>query len=104
MPHSGPDPSVEWDERKRQRNLREHGVDFADAALVFLGEVLEAVDDRGDYGETRWRALGTVEGDTFMVVYTWRGTSRRIISAWKVGDDGRRRYHAILAGRAAGDA
>jgi uncharacterized DUF497 family protein len=33
---------VEWDERKRCSNLLEHGVDFADAALIFLNPVLEA--------------------------------------------------------------
>jgi hypothetical protein len=30
-------------------------------------------------------------------VYTWRGENRRIISAWKVGDHGKRRYQALLA-------
>jgi uncharacterized protein len=44
---------IEWDSAKRDRNLREHGVDFEDAALIFLGPVLEAEDRRGDYGETR---------------------------------------------------
>jgi uncharacterized DUF497 family protein len=88
--------SVEWDERKRRRNLEDHGVDFRDAALIFLEPVLEAVDDRNDYGETRIRALGHVDDDYFLVVYTWRGKSRRIISAWKVGDDAERRYRAIL--------
>lgn len=88
--------SVEWDERKRRRNLEDHGVDFRDAALIFLEPVLEAVDDRNDYGETRIRALGHVVDDYFLVVYTWRGKSRRIISAWKVGDDAERRYRAIL--------
>jgi uncharacterized DUF497 family protein len=96
---------VEWHERKRRENLEEHGVDFVDAALIFASDdVLEAVDERADYGETRYRALGCVDTDWFMVVYTWRGDNRRIISAWKVGDDGRRRYQAILAGRAARDA
>jgi uncharacterized DUF497 family protein len=26
---------IEWDEKKRLINLAEHGVDFADAALMF---------------------------------------------------------------------
>ena len=88
---------VEWDEAKRLRNLREHGVDFIDAALIFArSEIIEAVDDRSQYGETRLRALGCVGGDWFVVVYTWRGDVRRIISAWKVGDDGKRRYQELL--------
>ena len=87
----------EWDERQRRRNLREHGIDFLDAALIFQNPVLEADDDRGDYGERRIRALGHVDDDFFLVVYTWRNSRRRIISAWKVGRDGQRRYRAIFA-------
>ena len=94
----------EWSERKRRQNLSEHGVDFADAALIFEGPTLEAVDDRADYGEVRYRALGRIGDDCFMVVYTWRGADRRLISAWRVNERGRQRYEAILAGRAAGDA
>jgi uncharacterized protein len=87
----------EWDEAKRRSNLRDHGVDFKDAALIFGGIVLEAEDTRSDYGEQRFRALGRVGDDCFMVAYTWRGEVRRIISAWRVDDDGKRRYEAILA-------
>jgi len=96
----------EWDEGKRQQNLAEHAVDFADAALIFEaeGEVLEAVDNREDYGEVRYRALGRVDEDYFMLVYTWRGRNRRIISAWRVNEHGRRRYQAILARGVADDA
>lgn len=63
----------EWDESKRQRNLEDHGVDFRDAALIFENPVLEADDERGAYGETRIRALGRVEDDYYLVVYTRRG-------------------------------
>jgi uncharacterized protein len=75
-------------------------VDFADAALIFEDTVLEDRDERGDYGEVRYRALGHVGGEYYLVAYTWRGANRRIISAWKVGEDGRRRYQAILSGGA----
>jgi uncharacterized DUF497 family protein len=89
--------TVEWDEAKRRSNLEEHGVDFRDAALIFENPVLEAEDTRLEYGEIRYRALGHADGDYFMVAFTWRGSNRRIISAWKVDDDGKRRYQAILA-------
>jgi hypothetical protein len=32
---------VEWDSEKRERNIEERGVDFADAALIFEDTVLE---------------------------------------------------------------
>ncbi len=88
---------AEWDESKRLRNLEDHGVDFMDAALIFLGSVVEAEDKRAEYGEQRFCALGHAAGNCFMVAYTWRGSARRIISAWRVDDDGQRRYEAILA-------
>ena len=87
----------EWDETKRQRNIEIHGVDFRRASQIFAGPVIDAQDRRDDYGETRHRALGQIDGETYLVAYTWRGNRRRIISAWKVGEDGRRRYEEILA-------
>ena len=71
-------------------------MDFKDAALIFTSPVLEAADKRGDYGELRFRALGRVDEDYFMVAYTWRGEVRRIVSAWRADDEGKRRYEAIL--------
>ena len=90
----------EWDEAKRRRNIAARGVDFLDAALIFEGPVVENIDRRRGYGEARYRALGRVEEDYYLVVYTWRGRRRRIISAWKVGSDGQKRYQTILGERA----
>ena len=89
--------AFEWDERKRLLNLQDHGVDFRDAALIFANEVIEAEDFRNDYGEQRFRVLGHVDDDYFMIAYTWRGENRRVISAWKVDDDGKRRYATLLS-------
>ena len=89
----------EWDEAKRLRNIEDHGVDFRVAARIFGNPVIESEDDRSDYAEARIRALGHVAEDYYLVVYTWRGDNRRIISAWKVGDDGRKRYQAVLSRR-----
>ncbi len=86
----------EWDEEKRQRNYAERGVDFALACRIFDGPVIESEDTRGDYGEQRWRALGEVDGEYFVIAYTWRNDTCRIISAWKVDEDGKERYAAIL--------
>jgi uncharacterized protein len=88
----------EWDEAKRQQNIAERGVDFRLAAQIFENPVIESEDTREDYGERRFRALGHVGDEYYLVAYTWRGKRRRIISAWKVGEDGKRRYQAILSG------
>jgi hypothetical protein len=45
-----------------------------------------------------------VDGIYYLVVYTWRGSTRHLITAWKVGGHGRRRYQAIFARRHQADA
>lgn len=77
-------------------NLRQHGVDFADAipALEDPNRVEEA-DDRFDYGEERDIVIGTAKGGVLFVVATYRGEqTRRIISARKATKYEEDRYHA----------
>jgi uncharacterized protein len=87
----------EWDEAKRLSNIKERGVDFRDAALIFDGAVIAKEDTRENYGEQRFRALGRVDDEFYVVAYTRRGSVLRIISAWKVDEDGRKRYEEILS-------
>jgi uncharacterized DUF497 family protein len=53
--------------------------------LIFEGPTLEWPDERRDYGEDRVITLGAVDDDVLVVVYTDRGTVRRIISARPAG-------------------
>ncbi len=53
------------------------------AAGIFEASTVEWDDTRRDYGERRIIALGQVRGRCLVVVYTWRGGVRRIISARK---------------------
>jgi len=48
---------------------------------VFNNEILVWPDERYDYGETRWIAIGLASGEETVVVYTENGDERRIISA-----------------------
>jgi hypothetical protein len=73
----------EWDPRKEQDNLRKHDFGFTAATLIWAGPVAEKTDDRRDYGETRIIATGNTGGSIIVVVYTWRGENRRIISVRK---------------------
>jgi uncharacterized protein len=86
--HLLPDAAMdyEWDETKRQANIRKHGIDFADAIKVFQDEFIETEDSRRDYGERRFRAIGEVDGVIMQVAYTWRGDRRRLISARRQDD------------------
>jgi uncharacterized DUF497 family protein len=71
-----------WDERKRLRNLRKHGIDFADADKIFRGLTLTAEDERA-YGEPRYLTLGLLEDQVVSVAHTERGEEIRIISIRK---------------------
>ena len=82
----------EWDEAKAAANLAKHGVDFVRAARIFRGPVFEAADTRDYSGEERMRAIGEADGLHLVVIYTWRGGARRLISAWKAGRNDRIEY------------
>lgn len=82
------DLEFEWDEAKARFNLGKHGVSFVTAAAIFLNARLERIDDRQDYGEVRWIALGRVKTEVYRVVYARRGQNRiRIITAQRASQD-----------------
>ncbi len=84
----------EWDEDKAAQNVAKHGVSFLTAAETFANEMIERIDDREDYGELRFIALGRVDTEIYRVAYTWRGEKViRIITAQKASRDERETYY-----------
>ncbi len=75
------DMDFEWDGAKSEKNRRERGFGFDDAALIFDGPVIEWSDVREAWGEARTVAIGSAEGRILAVIYTDREDVRRIISA-----------------------
>lgn len=92
----------DWDPAKNRSNVRDHGINFADVSAVFDGPTWERWDDRADYGEERWLAIGLVQGLELTVVYTdlrtKRGVVRRIISARRATRDEREAYYRSVGG------
>jgi uncharacterized protein len=86
----------EWDDIKAEANLQKHGIDFEDAIGIFEGPVLEIRSDRD--GEERYKAIGVLEGLEITVVYTPRGSRRRIISARRARINERAAYHQAYPG------
>jgi len=86
---------VEWDASKAASNLKNHGVDFADAAAVLLDDMaLTILDDSVDE-EDRFVTLGVdALGRLLVVVYTWRRDILRLISARPATTGERRRYES----------
>jgi uncharacterized protein len=84
----------EWDQAKAASNLAKHGVSFMTAVAIFANEVVENIDDREDYGEDRFIALGRVELEVYRVVYSWRGSATvRIISVKRASRHEREIYY-----------
>jgi uncharacterized protein len=90
------DLEFEWDEDKRASNLSKHGVDFLRVALIFESATVEDVDDREEYDEERIIALVQVDGTVYRVVYTWRGSVIRLISAQKASRHDSKRYYETI--------
>ena len=87
----------EWDEKKASANLRKHGIDFADAALVLEDEYALTVTDLYSQDEDRFVTTGRdPEGRLLIVVYTWRGERIRLISAREATGRERREYEKNL--------
>lgn len=83
---------IEWDSKKAISNLKKHGIDLADAVTVLEDE--RAITISEDYPEEE-RCI-TIGMDSFnrilVVVYTWRGTRIRIISARRATAKEKRQY------------
>lgn len=74
---------ITFDPAKRDATLANRGLDFADAAKVFAGTVVEREDDRFEYGEIRLVTVGLLHGAAVVIVSTDRGNARHVISMRK---------------------
>jgi uncharacterized DUF497 family protein len=87
---------ITFDARKRERTLRERGLDFADAAEVFAGSTANAPDLRFDYGEERFISAGYLRDRMVVVVWVPRGESRHVISMRYCHEDEEKRWLARM--------
>jgi uncharacterized protein len=91
--------TFEWDEDKRERNLRDHKIDFEDARQIIDGPTFVRRSDRE--GEARYVVFGFVDGDETVVVCTFRGKNCRLISARRARRDERKKYYGGLSRQSA---
>jgi uncharacterized protein len=87
---------ITYDPPKRAETLKHRNLDFEDAPKLFAGPHFQMEDDRQDYGETRWIAVGRLGRTMVAVVWTPRGDARRIISMRKCNAKERQRFSARL--------
>jgi uncharacterized DUF497 family protein len=77
---------ITFDAVKREKTLRERGLDFARARVVFDGLTITLPDQRQDYGEPRFITAGWLDERLIVLVWTPRGLARRIISMRKANE------------------
>jgi len=87
---------ISFDPAKRRKTLRECGLDFGDAGKVFAGPHFEDTDDRFDYGEDRYITVGLLDETVVVMVWTPRGSTRRIISMRKANATETQNFFSIL--------
>jgi uncharacterized DUF497 family protein len=73
----------EWDEAKRLANIQKHGIDFTGIEKAFTGQTVTMLDDRFDYGESRFITLGLLSGRVVVIAHTETDEVIRIISVRK---------------------
>ena len=74
---------IDWNERKRESNLKKHGFDFVDAEIVFAGFTFTYEDDRFNYDEQRFVTLGLLQDTVVSVVHTEQDRHIHVISMRK---------------------
>jgi uncharacterized protein len=84
--------AYQWDNNKVAANLRKHGIDFADAVLVLSDDLAITVPDER-FGEERFITIGIdALSRVLVVVYTYRRSEIRLISARLATRKERRKY------------
>jgi uncharacterized protein len=86
---------VEWDERKWITNLEKHGLDFFDVTVVFGNPHVDVPSTNSD--ESRFLAIGMLQGRFVTVVYTLRSEAIRIISFRRSRHEEQRKYHELYS-------
>ena len=71
---------ITCDPAKRLHTLESRGLDMRRAKDVFAGLNLTRRDDRFDYGELRFITAGWLDAKLVVLVWTPKGSARRIIS------------------------
>ncbi len=84
-----------WDESKRRRNIRLHGLDFEGADAIWDNCTVSREDIRADYGEKRMVTFGILGGEVVVLVHTERNNEMHVISLRKAEKHEARYYFEV---------
>jgi uncharacterized DUF497 family protein len=83
---------VEFDINKSEENRNLRGLPFDLVDQFEFDSALIIEDQRQNYGERRWLAIGLLKGRLHVVVFTLRGSAMRVISLRKANEREITRY------------
>ena len=83
---------ISFDPEKSARNDAERGLPFSMVEDFIWDTALVATDERFDYGEDRWIALGYIGARLFVLVFTETKDGIRVISFRKANAREAKRY------------
>ena len=75
--------NVAFDPAKNDRNIELRGISFERASEFEFSTAWIVVDDRKDYGEIRYRAMGFLDARLHALVFTETANGIRVISLRK---------------------
>jgi uncharacterized DUF497 family protein len=84
--------SIVFDETKNRKNIEKHQVSFGTVELFEWENAVTWCDNRFEYGEKRYCAIGYVSNRLFHLVFVDRNEHRRIISLRKANHREIKRY------------
>jgi len=82
---------IAFDPDKDAINIAKHGLSLADFA-GFDRQPTVSIDDRFDYGETRFQARGRINGRGYCVIFTFTESGTRLISFRRAHEKEMKRY------------
>ena len=81
-----------WDESKRRKNIKDHGLDFAGCEVIWDSFTITREDVRMAYGEKRLITFGVLNGVVAVLVHTERRAGPHLISLRKAEKHEKRYY------------
>jgi uncharacterized DUF497 family protein len=87
---------IEFDAAKREITLFARGLDMARANEIFESPHLDQIDCRKHYDEVRVFSFGYLDEHPVVIVWTYRGIKRRIISLRRANEREIKKYQARL--------
>jgi uncharacterized DUF497 family protein len=87
-----------WDEAKRRRNIRIHGLEFVGAEAIWDFPTVTREDKRKEYGEKRLVTFGLLNGEVVVLVYVERDDDIHIISLRRAERYEARYYFEVTKG------